>query len=179
MKYANFNIVLSVLLAAAVAGCGDRTAPKSEVKVPSASEALKSDQREIAKRFEEQKSAADASFELNRARTERQQNVDALAAVAQRLGAGIKDAGTTGRGEFAALIKRVDALKAEANALAVDDCTGKVRASLLETISATVEAFNSFAKETGAASEASTQKLAQAADQLEAIGQELRSCRAI
>jgi ABC-type transporter Mla subunit MlaD len=59
----------------------------------------------------------------------------------------------------------------------VDDCTGKVRESLLDTISATIDAFNQFAKETGAASAASTQKLGQAAEQLDAIGQELRACR--
>ncbi|MBL0122110.1 MAG: hypothetical protein IPP88_05060 [Betaproteobacteria bacterium] len=171
------NTVLVILLAAVCASCGDRAAPKPEVKVESASEALKNDQRDIAQRFSEQKAAADANFQQDRARADRQQNVDAMAALAQRLGAGIKEAGTTGRSDFAGLIKKVDAIKADANAVAVDDCTGKVRASLLEAVSATVDAFNSFTKETGAASEASTQKLSQAADQLDAIGQELRACR--
>ena len=175
MKYA--NTVLAVLLAAACAGCGDRGAPPRDVRVESASEALRTDQREIAERFAAQKSAADANFQQERARSERQQNVDAIAAIAQRLDAGIRDAGTTGRSEFAGLIKKVEALRAEANAVAVDDCTGKVRTNLLEAISTTMDAFESFAKETGAASAASTQKLAKAVDQLDALGQELRTCR--
>jgi hypothetical protein len=175
MKHVSTALV--ILLAAAFSGCGDRSAPKQEVKVESASEALRNDQRDIAQRFSEQKAAADANFQQDRARTERQQNVDALAAVAQRLGAGIRDAGTTGRSDFAGLIKKVEAIKADATAVAVDDCTGKVRESLLDTISATIDAFNQFAKETGAASAASTQKLGQAAEQLDAIGQELRACR--
>jgi len=173
------NTVLAVLLAAACSGCGERPVPPPEVKVESASEALRTDMREIARRFAEQKAAADASFQQERAHNERQQNVDALAAVAQRLGAGIRDAGTTGRGEFAGLIKKVEALKADANAVVVDDCTGKVRTNLLEAISTTVDAFNSFARETGAASAVSTQKLLQAIDQLNAIGQELRACRTL
>ncbi len=171
------NTVLAILLAAACSSCGDRSAPKQEVKVESASEALKNDQRDIAQRFSEQKAAADANFQQDRTRADRQQNVDALAAVAQRLGAGIREAGTTGRSDFAGLIKKVEAIKADASVIAVDDCTGKVRTSLLEAVSATIDAFNSFAKETGSASEASTQKLSQAADQLDAIGQELRACR--
>ncbi|MEO8104326.1 MAG: hypothetical protein ABI790_17565 [Betaproteobacteria bacterium] len=173
------NVILAILFAAMVAGCGERPAPPREVKVESASEALRNDQRDIAKRFAEQKSEADASFRLDQARIDRQQNVDALAAVAQRVGAAVRDAGTTGRSEFAGLIKKVEALKAEANAVAVDDCTGKVRASLLEAITTTADAFNSFAKETGAASEASSQKLTQATDQLDLIGQELRACRTL
>lgn len=173
------NTVLAVLLAAACSGCGDRPAPTQGVKVESASEALKNDQREIAARFAEQKSAADANFQQDRARIERQQNVDALAAIAQRLGAAIQAGGATGRGEFAGLIKRVEAVKAEANAAVVDDCTGKVRTNFLEAISSTLDAFNSFAKETGAASEASTQKLGKAVEQLDAVGVELRACRVL
>ena len=172
------STVLAILLAAAFTGCGDRAAPKQEVKVESASEALRNDQRDIAQRFSEQKAAADANFQQDRVRTDRQQNVDALSAVAQRLGAGIKEAGATGRSDFAGLIKKIEAIKVNANAIAVDDCTDKVRANLLDAISSTIDAFNSFAKETGAASAASTQKLSQAADQLDAIGQELRACRA-
>ncbi len=170
--------ILAVFLAAACAGCGDRAAPPPrDVNVATASEALRADQKEIAQRFDEQKSAADANFQLERARADRQLNVDALSAIAQRLGAAVRDAGATGRGEFPALIKRVEAIRAEANAVTVDDCTGKVRASLLEAITITVDAFNSFARETGAASEASTQKLAQAVELVDTIGLDLRACR--
>ena len=175
----HLNSVLAVLVAAVFSACGERAAPPPEVKVESASDALRNDQKDIAKRFAEEKSAADADFRLNRARDERQQNVDAMVAIAQRLGAAIRDAGTTGRSEFAGLIKKVDSLKAEANAVAVDDCTGKLRENLLETIGATVDAFNSFAKETGAASEATAKKLMQATDQLDVIAQELRACRTL
>lgn len=171
--------VLAVMFVAALSGCGDRNPPKPDVPAVSASEALKADQRDIEKRFAEQKAGADAALEKDRAKTERQQSVDALTAVAQRLAAGIRDAGVTARSDFAALIKRVEALKAEANALPVDDCTSRVRANLLDNISATLDAFNSFAKETGAASEASKQKLTQAVDQLDAIAQELGACRSL
>jgi hypothetical protein len=175
MKYV--NSVLAILVAAGGVACSDPPAPKQELKVETASEALNTDMREIAKRFAEQKAAADAEFQQEIARNDRQQKVDALAVVAQRLGTGIRDAGTTARSDFAGLIKRVEDLKAEANAVAVDDCTGKVRTNLLEAIAKTVEAYNSFVKETGAASAASTQKLLQAIEQLNSIGQELRTCR--
>jgi hypothetical protein len=177
MKHA--NSLLAILLAAACSGCGDRAAPPREVKAESASEALKADQRDIAKRFSEQKGEADASFQRERSRIDREQHVDALAAVAQRLGAAIRDAGSTGRGEFPGLIKKVEALRAEANAVAVDDCTGAVRVGLLDAIAATIDAFNSFARETGTASEASAQKLGQASDQLDTLGQQLRACRTL
>ena len=177
MKYV--NTVLAVLLVAAVSGCSEPPAPRPAVKVETASEALKTDMQDIAKRFAEEKAAADADFQLERARNERQENVDALAAVAQRLGAAISAGGTTGRSDFGALIKRVEALKAEANAVIVDDCTGKVRTNLLEAIASTLDAFNSFVGETGAASAASTQKLLQAIEQLNAIGLELRACRTL
>ena len=173
------NTILAVLLTAACAACSDKPAPPSDVKVATASEALQADQKEIAQRFNEQKSAADANFQLERARADRQLNVDAMSAVAQRLGAAVRDAGTTGRGEFPALIKKVEAIRTEASAVAVDGCTGPVRANLLEAITTTVDAFNSFAKETGSASEASTQKLARAVELIDTIGQDLRACRSL
>jgi DNA repair exonuclease SbcCD ATPase subunit len=173
------NPLMALLLSAVCYGCGDKPAPRPEVKVEDAGEALKNDQRDIQKRFEEQKAAADTNSQLESARTERQKYVDALTAVSQQLSTAVSDAGRTSRSDFPALIKRLDPIKAEANAVAVDDCTSGVRASLLEAHSTTSDAFNLFAKEKGPASKESSEKLAKAMEQLDEIGQALGRCRAL
>jgi hypothetical protein len=173
------NPFLALLLSALCCGCGDKPAPTPEVKVEDAAEALKNDQRDIQKRFAEQKAAADTNSQLESARTDRQKYVDAMTAIAQKVSAAVSDAGRTGRSDFPALIKRVEALKTEINAVDTDDCTGKVRASLQEAVSTTLDAFNLFAREKGAASKESSEKLAQAVEQLDVIGQELGRCRSL
>ncbi len=175
----NHHFVLAVLLVVASAGCRDKPAAVPDVKVDSVSEALRKDQKDIAERFNEQKAAADANSLKESARTERQQNVDALLQVANKLSSAIQAANTTGRSEFAALIKSVEAVRGEANAVVVDDCTVKVRNDLQDAVSTTLDAFNTFAKETGVASEASRNKLAKATDQVDAIGQALNACRTV
>ena len=177
MKYRHF--VLAVLLAVVSAGCRDKPAAAPDIKVDSASEALRKDQKDIAERFTEQKAAADANSQRESARGERQQNVEALLQVANKLSTAIQAASTTGRSEIAALIKSVEAIRGEANAVVVDDCTGKVRNDLQEAVNTTLDAFNTFAKETGAAGEASRSKIAKATDQVDAISQALNTCRTI
>ena len=173
------NPLMALLLSAVCCGCGDKPAPRAEVKVEDAAEALKNDQRDIERRFSEQKAAADANLQLESARAARQKYVDAMVAAAQQLSSAVSDAGRTVRSEFAPLIKRLDAIKADISSVAVDDCTGAVRASLLEALSTTSDAFNQFAREKGAASKESSEKLAQAVEQIDAIGQALSRCRSL
>ena len=173
------DVVLAIFLATAFSGCGEREAPKQEAKVESPSEALKNDQRDIERRFSEQKAAADAGLQLESARNERQQYVDAMSAVAQKLSTAIRDAGSTGRSDFPALIKKVDAIKIELATVVADDCTDNVRTSLQDAIAITLDAFNSFAKEKGPASKASGEKMGKAVEKMDLIGQELNSCRSL
>ncbi len=173
------NPLMALLLSAVCCGCGEKPAPRVDVKVESAGEAFKNDQRDIEKRFSEQKAAADANSQRESANVDRQKYVDAMIAVAQKVSAAVSDAGRTGRSDFPALIKRVEALKTEVNAVDADDCTGKARASLQDAISTTLDAFNLFAKEKGAAGKESSEKLAQAVEQLDTIGQELGRCRSL
>lgn len=177
MKY--LHLVLVALLATASSGCRDKPADVPEVKVDSASEAMRKDQKDIAERFAEQKAAVDADSQRESARTDRAQNVEALLPVANKLSSAIGAARTTGRSDFAALIKTVESIKVEADAVTVDDCTGKVRNDLLEAITTTLDAFNTFAKETGAPGEASRKKITQASDQVDAISKALSACRSV
>lgn len=176
MKY--LHLILVVLLAIAGFGCRDKPADVPEVKVDSASEALRKDQKDIAERFAEQKAAADANSQRESASAERAQNVEALLPIANKLSSAIGAARATGRRDFAALIKTVEAIKVEAEAVAVDDCTGKVRNDLLEAIATTLDAFNTFVKETGAG-DASRTKVSQATDQVDALSKALSACRSV
>lgn len=164
------------LMAATVFGCKDSPVPKSEARVESASEAARNDDQAIAKRLSEQKAAADQAFEQGRAREERQRNVDALRAIAGRWAQGFGETGQTGRSSLGAPIKKLQAIKAEAEAVAVDDCTGKARASLVAAMGGAISAFELFQKETGDGSPESRQQLETAEKLVAASQQELGAC---
>ncbi len=175
MKYS--HLVLVILVTVASSGCRDKPAVP-EIKVDSASEALRKDQQDIASRLAEQKAALEANSQAESARTERAKNVDALLPIANKLSAAIVTARSTGRRDFAPLIKSVEAIKVEADAVAVDECTGKVRSDLQESIAITLDAFNAFTNEkTGAADEESGKKVSLVSDQIDAIGKALNACR--
>lgn len=164
------------LIAATVFGCKDSPAPKSEARVESASEAARNDDRAIAKRLAEQKGAADEAFARQRANELRQRNVDALRAVGARWNDSLSEASRTPRSDIAGPLKKLQAIKSEADAVEVDDCTGGARATLQSAMAASIEAFDLFQKETGPSADSTSQKIQQGADLLRAAQREISAC---
>jgi hypothetical protein len=173
----NVGAIGMVLVAAMMFGCKDAAKPKTEAYVESASEAARNDSRASAARLAEQKAATDEAFEKGRAREERQRNVDALRAIGTRWGEGVIETSRTGRSDLAAPIRKLQQIKSDAEAVAVDDCTGKARTSLVASMSAAIAAYGMFQKETGDASDASKQQLETAGKLLTTAEQELTTCQ--
>lgn len=171
------NVIFTTLLAATAFGCKDSAAPKGEVRIESASEAARNDSRASAARLAEQKASTDEAFEKNRAREERQRNVEALRAISTRWSDGLSETGRTGRSEIGTAIQKLQQIKSDAEAVIVDDCTGKARTPLVTSMLAAITAYGMFQKETGDASDASKQQLETAAQLLTTSQQELAACQ--
>lgn len=165
-----------VSLAATIFGCKDATAPKSEVRVESASEAARNDDRAIAVRLAQQKAAVDEAYARERIREQRKHKVDALRAVNTSWDQGLDEASRTPRSEVAGAIKKLQALKSDAESVEVDECTGGARATLVSSMAASIEALSLFQKETGTGGEASGLKLQLAADLLYAAQRDMNAC---
>jgi flagellar motor protein MotB len=166
----------TVFLIATTFGCKDAPAPKTQVNVESASEAARNDDRAIAKRLSEQKSAVDEKFSRERAQEARQRNVDALRALASRWQDGLIEASGTPRFDIAGPLKKLQSIKAEADTIEVDDCTGSARITLQSSMAASMEAFTMFQKETGESADATTNKVQQGADLLLASRRQMDAC---
>ena len=170
------NPILSMLFAVTMFACKDPPPPTSATPVESASQTAQRDDREIAKRLAEQKATVDEAFQRQRAREERQRNVDALQAVAKRWADTVSVARSTPRFDIAAQITKLQAIRAEANAVEVDDCTGGARNSLQAAMGTWIEAFSLFQKEKGESTESTTQKVQEAETQLRAAYAESAAC---
>lgn len=170
---------LAFACAAALSACSDPPPPpRVDTPVESASDARRKDEQDIAGRMAEQKAASEATFQADRAKTERRQFVDTFNAIGKRWGESLNEASRTVRSDMAPMIRKLEAVKADAEAIAVNECTGKARATLVGAMSAAIEAFTLFSKETGDGSAATQQKLVQSSDLLLAAERELDACRA-
>ena len=165
-----------ISLVATLFGCDDDAAPKSEVRVESASEAARNDNQAIAVRLAQQKTAVDEAYARERFREQRQQKVDALRAVGTNWDQGLDEASRTARSKVADAIKKLQAIKNDAELVEVDECTGSARATLVSSMTASIEALSLFRKETGTGGEASGLKLQSAADLLFAAQREMNAC---
>ena len=165
-----------VLLAATTFGCKDAPAPKTEIRVESASEAARIDDRAIASRLAQQKAAVDEAFEKGRARESRQQYVDALRAVSKRWEQGLNEASRTPRSDIAAQITKLQTIRADAGTVDVDDCTSNARVTLQSAMDASLDAFSAFQKETGVSGDATTQKVTRAVELLRTAQRETDIC---
>lgn len=175
MKHA--IIPTALLLASLLPACGDKPAPAPETRVESASEAARNDNRAIAERLAEQKAATDAAFEQGRARAEREQMVEALSAVGRRWSDALNEIGSVGRSDLAPAIKKLETLKAEAEAVPVNDCTGKARVAMSASMAMSIDTYNQFRAGTGKPDDAMQQKLQQAAVQFSEYEKQLGGCR--
>ena len=165
-----------ISLAATLFGCNDDAAPKSEVRVESASEAARNDNLAIAGRLAQQKAAVDEAYARERFREQRQRYVDALRSVNTNWDQGLDEASRTARSKVAGAIKKLQAIKSDAELVEVDECTGGARATLVSSMTASIEALSLFQKETGTGGEASGLKLQLAADLLFAAQREMNAC---
>ena len=172
------RIVTLVLisLVATLFGCKDATAPKSEIRVESASEAARNDDRAIAVRLAEQKAAADEAYARERVRELRQRSVGALLAISIRWDQTLDEANRTFRTEIAGVIRKLQAIKSDTEAVEVDECTGGARATLASSMDDTIEGLNIFQSETGTVTGASALKLQSGSDILYAAQREINAC---
>ncbi|MEP7156456.1 MAG: hypothetical protein ABI905_11830 [Betaproteobacteria bacterium] len=166
-----------LLLLAVLAACGPKAAPPAEVKAESAGDAMRNDNAAIAARLAEQKGATDAAFEKQQAQNEKTQLVDSLAAAGKRWMDVVNEAQKTGRGDVDAVIKKMEGVKAEVEAMPVNECTGKARAAMSTAMASTIDAYRQFRGETGAASDTSKDKIAQAGVQYGEFERMLPGCR--
>lgn len=168
--------ILIFMFIATMVGCKETPVPQSDLRVESASDAARNDDRAIAARLAEQKAAVDEAYARERAREQRQRHVDALRAVGKRWDEGLDEAGRTPRTAVPGAIKKLQAIKSEAESVEVDDCTGDARTTLVASMAASVEALSLFQKETGTGGPGSELKLQQAADLLYAAQRAMSAC---
>ena len=166
-------IVFATLLMA----CGEKPPAPVETRVETAGEALKNDSRAIAERFAAQKAATDVNFQQESARAERARFVDALTVIAQRWPDAFAEVGRTGRSDLAPAIKKLDAIKADVDAAAVNDCTGQARVALSASMGMVIETYNQFRQSTGNADDSMQQKLQQAAEKFRDYEKQVGACR--
>ena len=170
-------ILSAFVLALLLTACGDKPATPADARVESASEAARNDNRAIADRLAEQKGAADTAFEEGRARAEREQLVESLAGVGRRWNDALNEIGSVGRSDLAPAIKKLEALKAEAEAVTVNECTGKARGAMTASMANSIDIYNQFRAGTGKPDDATQQKLQQAAAQFGDYEKQLGGCR--
>ena len=164
-----------VIAAAVLAGC-NKPLPPPEIPVISAGEAMRADDRAIAERLAKQRADTDSAFEQERARQERQQFVDALTPVGRRLSAALDESAGVARKDIDGAIKKMEAIKSDVGAAAINECTTKARDTMLASVSAAIDALNSFKKETGTGSEATQKKFQDALYQMVAYEKQLAVC---
>jgi hypothetical protein len=171
-----FVAVVAILLAASLAACKDKPAAPA-TPAAAADNSLKNQESETARRLEEQKSAADESVRAERARTERMQNADALAAIIRRWKDTLGEATRTGRNDIGGIIQKFTAIRADAQNMAADECVGTVRTAIMSSMNMYIDAYTQFSRETGAPSDALQPKLREAAGEFVAAEGTLSRCR--
>ncbi len=144
----------------------------------SADQAVRNDERAIATRLAEQKTAVETAYREAEAADDKRKAVDALSQIATRWDSGVEGASKVLRGELDEPLKKLQAIKSEAETVAVNECTGAARAALVAAMNTSLEAFAAFRADTGAVvSEAVKAKHNKGADmQVEAVAQ-LATCK--
>lgn len=170
-----FLAVSAILLAATLSACKDK--PAAPATPAATGDSLKNQERDTARRLEEQKAAADESVRADRARAERSQNADALAAIIRRFKDTLGEATKTGRSEIGGIIQKMTAIRTEAQNMQADECVGTVRTSIMASMNMYIDAYTQFSKESGAANEALQPKLQEAATEFVAAEGGLSRCR--
>ena len=165
------------VLCAALTGCGESKPPANPAAMETAGDAMRNDDRAIAQRLAEQKTAVESAYRLAEAAEERQKAIDAVNQVIKRWDGAVEVASSTKRTELEGPVKQLQAIKGEAEAMPVNDCTGIARATLVNSMNTTMEAIAMFRKETDKASEATKEKHNNGADLLAESAAQLSKCK--
>lgn len=174
-----FTIVLAgFILAINLAGCSDPPPPPRSATIESADQAMRNDGRAIAERLAEQKAAVETAYRQAEAIEERRKAAEALSQIATRWDSAVDGASKVLRKELDEPLKKLQAIKAEAEAVAVNECTGPARTALVAAMNTSLEAFAMFRADTAkVVSDAIKAKHNKGGDlQLEAVAQ-LAKCR--
>ena len=169
------TIIAVIVLTTLLGACG-----KKEVPAPKADTANSPlvDSKAVAEGMAAQMAASEKTSAAERAVNEKNQAIDSLYEVARRWDGAVESASKMNRVKLGDALKSMQSIKAEAETLAVNDCTGKARGLLVASMAASLEAFNRFKSETGDASEATRQKNKEAANLLAESSAELATCKA-
>ena len=170
------GMLAGTVLCATLTGCGESSPPAAPA-VESAGDAMRNDDRAIAQRLAEQKAAVETAYRLAEAAEERQKAIDAVNQVIKRWDGAVEVASNTKRTELDGPVKQLQAIKAEAEAMPVNDCTGIARATLVNSMNTTMEAIAMFRKETDKASDATKEKHNKGADLLAESTTQLSKCK--
>ena len=171
------GMLAGTVLCAALTGCGESEPPANPAAMETAGDAMRNDDRAIAQRLAEQKTAVESAYRLAEAAEDRQKAIDAVNQVIKRWDGAVEVASSTKRTELEGPVKQLQAIKAEAEAMPVNDCTGIARAPLLNSMNTTLEAIAMFRKETDKASEATKEKHNNGADLLAESAAQLSKCK--
>jgi hypothetical protein len=172
-------LTLTVCLMVA-AGCGkEAPPPNQDVRTQTASEARQVDERSIAERLDQQKSATDTKSTLERQQAERTVKLEALRSVGRRWNEALTEATRTGRSDIGGPIEKMQAAKRDAESVSVDDCTAKARDTLLSSMTVGLDAYNLFRQQSGPVSDAVSAKLQDAIAQLAESDRQLAACTTV
>ena len=170
------NMLFALLVGIAMAGCKEAPPPPS-APVETAGQSLERDNADIAKRLAEQKAAVDTNFQAERARAEKTQIADSLAALGKNVGEALDEIGRVTLREIDAPGKKLDVARTELETLTVNDCTTPLRSTLLGVIASAQEVITLYKREKGNASEATREKLQNALVQFDEVARKIPACR--
>ena len=170
------NLLAALLVGIAICGCKEAPPPPA-APFETAGEAMRRDNADIAKRLAEQKAAVDSNFQAERARAEKMQIADSLAALGKNVGDAVDEVGRVTIREIDAPSKKLEAAKAEMETLTVNECTAPLRTTLLGVVASTQEVIARYKREKGNASEATREKLQNVLVQFDEVSRKIPACR--
>jgi hypothetical protein len=173
--------VMTIVVCLMIAGGCGKEAPRAnqDGRTQTASEARQIDERSIAERLDQQKSATDDKGTRDRQQAERNVKLDALRGVGRRWNDALTEATKTGRSDIGGPMEKMQAAKRDAEAVSVDDCTAKARDTLLSSMTVGLDAYNLFRQQSGPVSDAVSAKLQDAIAQLGESDRQLAACSTV
>lgn len=145
--------------------CSKDPAPATTSAEANAPRPVAEQEKEIAAKLAEQKAALDAQAGTDRDKAEKARINQFVRDIAGRLDGLRAEANKTGRSDLGPVVDKLATLRVDAERVEVNDCTTKVRTTLIASIDKTIETLNNFRNQTGEA-DAATKKGAEEAQAL-------------
>lgn len=159
-----------------LAACGEDAPQPTTTAEANAPRPVAEQERELAAKFAEQKAALDQQSDAQRRASEKAARIQAVRGIATKLVELRQEAGKTGRSDLEKVLPKFNALKSEAGTIEVDDCTRRVRDSLVASIDRTVQTINHFRQQSGAPDAQSQQGAEEAQNLLMEADKQLATC---